>query len=190
MQELVEPKGIAFYSVKNDETHYCKLEPTISAYINSSDMGINASRGQDQGWRLAAEWVKRVRAFRQDRTQMQILASANQGQKPTTVQILYYLYGEELRVFQEDQEENENPFEEQYQRDISSKPQSVPSTVAPTPLPSAETKAEGSEDANSSQPTDSTPSTTKPVQEKPAANTGDKPADLSEKSGKATTPKK
>ena len=124
--KLEEPKGIAFFNVKSGETHYCKLEPTVAAYINSSDMGINASRGQDFGWKLSAEWVKSVKSFRRDTTQMQILAARNGGQKPTTVQILYYLYGEELRAYEEEVEENENPFEEQYQRDIAGKPTEAP----------------------------------------------------------------
>lgn len=117
-----EPKGIAFFNVKSGDTHYCRLEPTIQAYINSSDMGINASREQDFGWKLASDWVKRVKAFRRDPMQMQILNARNQGQKVTTTQILYYLYGEELRAYQEDLEENENPFEEEYLQSISGKP--------------------------------------------------------------------
>lgn len=114
-----EPKGIPFYSIKSGETHYAKLEPTIAAYLNSSDMGINASRGQDYGWRLGADWVKRIKAFRRNQTQMSILTSKNGGQKPTTIQILYYMYGEELANFYEEQEENENPFEDDYQDQIS-----------------------------------------------------------------------
>lgn len=115
-----EPLGIPFFSIKTGETHYGKLEPTISAYINSSDMGINASRGQDYGWRLAPEWVKKVRDFKRDRTQMSILTSKNQGQKPTTTQILYYMYGEQLAAYYEAEEENENPFEDEYLAAINS----------------------------------------------------------------------
>lgn len=117
---IEEPKGIPFYSVKTGETHFCKLEPTISAYINSSDMGINASRGQDYGWRLAPDWVKKVRAFKRDRTSMSILTAKNDGRKPTTTQILYYMYGEELANYYEEMEENENPFEEAYLAAINS----------------------------------------------------------------------
>jgi hypothetical protein len=122
MAELTqEPQGIGFFSVKSGETHYAKLEPTIAAYINSSDMGINASRGQDFGWRLDPEWVKRVRAFRRDNMQMQILTQRNDGQKPTTVQILYFLYGEDMRAYAEELEEHENPYEEEYLGKISTK---------------------------------------------------------------------
>lgn len=115
-----EPQGIPFYSVKTGETHFCKLEPTISAYINSSDMGINASRGQDYGWRLHPDWVKKVRLFKRDRTSMSILTAKNDGRKPTTTQILYYMYGEELANYYEEVEEHENPFEEAYLAAINS----------------------------------------------------------------------
>lgn len=115
-----EPQGIPFYSIKTGETHFCKLEPTISAYINSSDMGINASRGQDYGWRLHPDWVKKVRDFKRDRTSMSILTAKNDGRKPTTTQILYYMYGEELANYYEEMEEHENPFEDAYLAAINS----------------------------------------------------------------------
>lgn len=120
MKELVqEPQGVGFFNIKSGDVHYAKLEPTIQAYINSSDMGINASRGQDFGWRLDKEWVKKVKGFRQNTTGMQLLTAQNGGQKPTTVQILRYIYNEQIRAYQEELEDNENPFEEQYQRDIA-----------------------------------------------------------------------
>lgn len=114
-----EPKGISFFSIRTGETHYGKLEPTIAAYLNSSDLGINASRGQDYGWRLSPEWVQKVRDFRRNQVSMSILTAKNGGQKPTVVQILYYMYGEELRNYFESQEENENPFAEKYARMIA-----------------------------------------------------------------------
>lgn len=139
MQETAEPKGIGFFNVKSGDTHYAKLEPTIQAYINSSDMGINASRGQDFGWKLEAEWVKRVKAFRRDTMQMSILTARNSGQKPTTVQILYFLYGEDLRAYEEEADEHENPFEDQYQRDIADKrPKAAPQGAKPEQLPTAD----------------------------------------------------
>mgnify|MGYP000555990177 CR=1 FL=1 len=114
-QKVVEePQGIPFFSIRTGETHWGKLEPTIQAYINSSDMGINASREQDFGWRLHPDWVKKVRDFKRDRTQMSILMSKNEGRKPTTTQILYYMYGQQLEEYYEDLEDNENPFEEAY----------------------------------------------------------------------------
>ncbi len=135
---IEEPKGIPFYNVKSDETHYAKLEPTIQGYINSSDMGINASRDQDFGWKLGAEWVQKVKAFRRDNTQMSILTARNGGSKPTTVQVLYFLYGEEVRAYQEEAEDNENPFEEKYQKDIAAAGKAAPKAVKPAQLPQVE----------------------------------------------------
>lgn len=135
--QIEEPKGIPFYSIRTDETHWAKLEPTISAYINSSDLGINASRDQDYGWRLAPEWVQKVREFKRDRQAMQLLTAAHQGQKPTTVNILYYIYGEQLANYYAQVEDNENPFEEKYRQMIaegSSRKEAAASTGMPAAL--------------------------------------------------------
>lgn len=118
-----EPQGIPFFSIKTGETFYAKLEPTISAFINSSDMGINASRDQDFGWRLAPDWVKKVKEFRRDPSKMQFLSSKIQGQKPTTVQILFHMYSEEVREYENYLEDYENPYEDDYQRAIADKPE-------------------------------------------------------------------
>lgn len=122
MTAIKEPEGISFFSVKTGETFHAKLEPTISALINSSDMGINASRGQDFGWRLGKEWVKKVRDFRANEDNMDTLAAKlrlEDGVTPTTTQILYYIYGRQVRQYLQRLRDEENPFEEQYQRDIS-----------------------------------------------------------------------
>lgn len=115
------PKGIAFFNIRSGDTHYLRLEAQIQAYINSSDMGINASRDQDFGWRLAPEWVKAVKDFRRNDAKMETLTSRNGGQKVTTPQILYAIYGEQLRAAQERAEEEESPFEEEYLAQISQK---------------------------------------------------------------------
>lgn len=117
------PKGISFFNIKSGETHYARLEAQIQGYINSSDLGINASRGQDFGWRLAPDWVKAIKAFRRNDTKMEVLVTRNGGQKPTTTQILYAIYGEQIRAAQERAAENENPFEEDYLKEISTGPE-------------------------------------------------------------------
>lgn len=130
-----QPKGIAFFNIKSGETHYARLEAQIQAYINSSDMGINASRDQDFGWRLAADWVKAVKAFRRNETKMELLTSRNGGQKVTVPQILYAIYGEQLRAAQERADENDAPFEEEYLQDISGKPEAAPVVAPPVADP-------------------------------------------------------
>lgn len=177
------PKGIAFFSVKSGETRYAQLEAQIQAYINSSDMGINASRDQDFGWRLAPDWVKKVKEFRRNEPKMEALVARNGGQKVTTVQILYAIYGEQLRAAAERAEEGESPFEEEYLQNISNKAEDA----AMRPEPSIEDVGEDVDEADlmpaeevdngdSNPPTDSTPSATEPVQEVNAASNSDKPA--------------
>lgn len=122
MSKLQEPKGIGFFSIKSGDVHYAKSEAQVQAYINSSDMGINASRGQDYGWRLEASWVKKVKKFKSDGVAMERLADKNGGKAPTTPQILYTIYGQELRTYHQRKQDEENPFEEQYLQDISGKP--------------------------------------------------------------------
>jgi hypothetical protein len=117
------PKGIGFYSVETGETRYAVLDAQIQGYINSSDLGINASRGQDFGWRLSADWVKRVRAFRADENKMQTLSAKlrlEDDQLPSLTQVLYAIYGQELRAAQSRAQANERPFEEEYLQSISS----------------------------------------------------------------------
>lgn len=115
------PKGIEFFNIKSGDTHYCRLEATIQAYINSSDMGINASRGQDFGWRLAPSWIKLVREFRKDENKMANLGAKlrlEEDQSPSLIQILYAIYGGQLRAARLAAQEDENPFEEEYLQQI------------------------------------------------------------------------
>jgi hypothetical protein len=119
MENNKGPKGIGFFNIKTGDTHYCRLEPQIQAYINSSDMGINASRDQDFGWRLEPEWVKKVKDFRRNEIKMERLVSRNGGQKVTTTQILYAIYGEQVRVYNQQLEDEESPFEEEYLQNVS-----------------------------------------------------------------------
>lgn len=116
------PKGIEFFNIKSGDTHYCRLEATIQAYINSSDMGINASRGQDFGWRLAPSWVQLVREFRKNENKMANLGAKlrlEEDQSPSLIQILYAIYGAQLRAARVASEEYENPFEEEYLQKIN-----------------------------------------------------------------------
>lgn len=181
---LQEPEGIAFFSVKTGETFYGKLEPTISALINSSDMGINASRGQDFGWRLAAEWVNAVRDFQQDEDKMDTLAAKlrlEDGESPSTVQILNYLYGRQVRAYLQRLKEEEAPFADQYQKDIaagSSSQKSVGQKAVRTPIISDDpvtedvSADEGEDDGDTSLPTGSAEGSTTPSNPKPTPTSG------------------
>lgn len=164
---MKEPKGIAFFNIKTGDTHYCRLEPTIQAYINSSDMGINASRGQDFGWRLDKEWVKKVREFRKDNTKMANLSAKlrlGEEESPNLIQILYAIYGEQLRTARIESQEHESPYEQEYLESISNK---------------------GVDSANSSESTvDRAESVTESSQEEFAASGSDKSVDTEQKSNR------
>ena len=84
-------------------------------------MGINASRGQDFGWRLSPEWVKMVKNFKAEPEKMERLTDRNGGKEPTTPQILYTIYGEQMRVYLQRKRDEDTPFEEEYLQNISSK---------------------------------------------------------------------
>lgn len=155
-----QPKGIAFFNIKSGETHYARLEAQIQAYINSSDMGINASRDQDFGWRLAPSWVKAVKAFRRNENKMEMLTSRNGGQKVTTPQILYAIYGEQLRAAVERADENEMPFEEEYLADISEK----------NPEPTASLDADPEEDLDDQDEEETSPIEANAPPSKPKSN--------------------
>lgn len=116
------PKGVSFYSVETDETRYAKSGAQIQAYINSSNMGINASRGQDFGWRLSPEWVKRIRNFKLDDDKMEALAAKlrlEEGQVPNDIQILHHIYGRQLRAYAQRIKDSQRPYEERYLQQIS-----------------------------------------------------------------------
>lgn len=117
---MQEPQGISFFNIKSGDTHHCKSEPQIQAYINSSDMGINASRDQDYGWRLAPEWVKAVKNYRSNDLKMETLTAKNGGHRVTTPQILYAIYGEQVRAYDQRVEDESSPYEEAYVQEISS----------------------------------------------------------------------
>lgn len=161
--EKDQPKGIGFFNVKTGETRYAQLEAQIQAYINSSDLGINASRDQDFGWKLSPEWVKAVRNFRRNETKMEFLTAKNGGQKVTTTQVLYAIYGEQLRAAQERADDNESPFEEEYNQAISEKP-------SPSPLDDFD---EGNDD-DTDISTDSAEDTATPSDTESDTTSGDK----------------
>lgn len=119
IKELKAPQGVEFYNIKSGDTHYLRSEPQIQGYINSSDKGVNASRGQDFGWRLGPSWVKKIRQFRKNSTKMELLASRNGGESPTDTQIMFTIYGEQLRKYEQQLEEGDAPFEETYLKNIA-----------------------------------------------------------------------
>lgn len=207
-QDKNRPQGVPFYSIKSGDTHFARSSAQIQAYINSSDMGVNASRDQDFGWRLHADWVKKTKEFRRDENKMEALSRKFGGRKITDAQILMAIYRAQMRVYEQSKEDTDAPFEEEYLRSISGGGQSTPVAKAPAPMPEVPTEQpktvgvdpakpgedktveapvpeepkEEVKDGDTNTSTDSTESATEPVQEEPTASDSDKPADKTEKS--------
>lgn len=181
-EETTKPQGIAFFNIRSGDTHFCRLEPTIQAYINSSDMGINASRGQDFGWRLAPEWVKKVRAFRVDENKMANLGAKlrlEEDESPTLTQILYAIYGQQLRAARLAAQEAENPYEEEYLQNISSKSdKDLPKSTADTELENFDRIADQDEPTPAPENPGEAPVVHEPVE---APKASEKPKDTKKK---------
>jgi len=58
--------GIEFYNVRTKERITLTEPHHIAAYINSSDLHVNALKGQDFGWRLAPAVVVQIDKLRGD----------------------------------------------------------------------------------------------------------------------------
>ncbi len=67
--------AIEFFNVKSGERKKVVTEPMISAYYNSSNQHVNATRGQDFGWRLAPATIKRIQDIKRDFNLMNQVAS-------------------------------------------------------------------------------------------------------------------
>lgn len=66
--------AISFYNEKTGETVTLTRSPQISAFINSSNLSINASQGQNHGWRVAPADQIRIDKMRQDATTVSRIA--------------------------------------------------------------------------------------------------------------------
>ena len=70
--------AISFFNVKTGEKRTVDTEPMIAAFFNSSDQHVNATLGQDFGWRLAPETVKRMRDIMAENNKMNQIATTFQ----------------------------------------------------------------------------------------------------------------
>lgn len=57
---------ITFFNIKTGERKALTRPHQIGAYLNSSDLSVNANFGQDFGWRLAPEVIIKIDEFRAD----------------------------------------------------------------------------------------------------------------------------
>lgn len=118
--------GVGFYNIASGEQVEAPTAPMIFAFLNSSDMGLNATRGQDFKWRLSPEWVKKLKAFRANQNSMEKLGNKLDGGMAEIKdhQILFEIYRQQLDKETMGTKANSTPFEEEYHRLINEKPAS------------------------------------------------------------------
>ena len=131
-------KGVKFYNINTNESVTLELQPQIAAFINSSNLGVNASRGMDKGWRIAPELAVEVEDFQADLEKMRKLSDRISVpiEGITVPDILFFISEEEaLRARRETGLTEKGKYEDSYQQMIEvarvAKHQSV--NTSPTP---------------------------------------------------------
>lgn len=63
--------SVSFFNIKTGEEVALDDDAHIAAFVNSSDLGINATRGQDFKWRIAPELKAKVDEYSEDPLKLQ-----------------------------------------------------------------------------------------------------------------------
>lgn len=141
--------SISFVNVKSGEKKTVSTEPQIAAYFNSSNLHVNATVGQDLGWRLAPETVQRMRIIRKNPGKMQEIAATFQLPLDSIgdTDVLNWISREDSQKAEVEQDNDD--YERQYQDDIRALEESK------KPAPKAAEKTETSNKPDSNKQTDS-----------------------------------
>lgn len=65
---------LRLFNVKTGERKVLTRPHQIAAFINSGDLHVNSNKGQDFGWRIDAEDLKRINALRADTSRLEEVA--------------------------------------------------------------------------------------------------------------------
>jgi hypothetical protein len=110
----------------------------IDAFVNSSNLGVNANKGQDFGWRLLAETQADFDDIKSDANQLNAIAQATgvMAENITDGQILAYMVGQEMRseAAKAVKVENIAQFEDAYRRKVAQAKQRKTATVKEKPV--------------------------------------------------------
>lgn len=111
--------AIDWFNIQTGEKVYTARSAQIKALIESSDLGVN--RQSDRGWRLGAEWTKKLRAARANRPLLAELGKLSGGDV-TDTQLIVALFEREAEADkQAEQIANDAPFEQEYLESIKPK---------------------------------------------------------------------
>lgn len=112
--------AVKFFNIKSGESRTAVTEPMIAAYFNSSDRHVNALVGQDMGWRLAPETLKRMQEVRNDSTKLMQIATSFQLPLDAIgdTDILYWISLEDDREEAVSRQQKEASYAEQYEAEV------------------------------------------------------------------------
>ena len=114
---------IKFFNIKTGERVSLSRPHQIGAYINSSDLSVNAALGQDFGWRLAPEVIVQLDEFRADPRTLEDIARriGTDVSELTTIHLVQHIsYLDDLGHKIEAQREARNPkFQGDYEAEIA-----------------------------------------------------------------------
>lgn len=119
---------IQFFNIKTGETRTLDpatmdpqfIEPAISALFNSGNLHVNATRGQDFGWRIAPSTVKRIRDLKQDQLAITRIAASMQilPENIADTDILTWIVKDDARIEALKNEQAEQDFSQQYEEEL------------------------------------------------------------------------
>lgn len=111
---------ITFFNVKTGEKRTVDTEPLIAAFFNSSDQHVNVQQGQDFGWRIAPETVKRIREIKANDTLMAKIAQTFQlvPDAISDTDVLRWISVEDAQAKSAQGQEQESDYTQEYEDQI------------------------------------------------------------------------
>lgn len=147
--------AIKFFNVRSGETRTIDpatidpnfIEPAIAALFNSSNLHVNAMAGQDFGWRIAPETIKRIKEIKLDDALLNRIADRIKvlPENISDPEILTWIVHEDARKEAAKNEAVKEDFEAQYDaevRDVKSGKMSDSQLDQPLPAKEAESTEE------------------------------------------------
>lgn len=115
--------AIEFFNIKSGERERVENPHLIAAYINSSDLHVNAGQGQDFGWRLSPKDTARIEELKRDTSKLEEIARflgkpAGDIRQVDFVKYVSHLDDVEAQI-KVNQSDEKPAFQEQYEAELA-----------------------------------------------------------------------
>jgi len=147
---------ITFFNIKTGEKRTIDpslidptfVEPAITALWNSGNLHVNATRGQDFGWRLGAETLKRIQDVQEDDMLLSRIASSMQRplEDLNETDILTWLAKDDAAKEAKKNAQTQGNFQAQYEQELRSQGVGVADAIPSEPQPALPQAPEVSEE--------------------------------------------